>query len=55
MSGLSVAEIDGKVCAILTEADIEGLRVPRRNDTISGLTVAEIDGAETLGLLGVTP
>jgi len=44
-------EIDGKVEAILTEADLEGLRVPRRNDTISGLTVFEIDAIEELGLM----
>ncbi|OHD22738.1 MAG: hypothetical protein A2Y38_18530 [Spirochaetes bacterium GWB1_59_5] len=44
-------EIEGKIEAILTEADLEGLRVPRRNNTISGLSVFEINAIEALGLL----
>lgn len=44
-------EVCGDVEPILTEADLETLRVPRRDNAITGLTVAEIDSIEALGLI----
>jgi len=46
-------ELDFTVTAVLSEDDVLSLRVPRRDGTMSGLSVAEIDGAEALGLLNV--
>jgi hypothetical protein len=50
-------ELGYSVASILTEEDVGTLRVPRKDGTMTGLSMAEIDGAEALGLLkiGETP
>jgi len=52
-SALSM-ELGYIVTPILTEEAISTLRIPRKDGSMSGLSMAEIDGAEALGLLEVS-